>query len=125
MTPQEVLSAAADHMEEVGLYKGDFYDPGDRGHRYADHALLGPVILGAQQKPCCALGAIYAAAAPSLRLGMRIDTDPLAGRATSLLVRQIGLEDEVSIPDWNDAPERTQEEVVAALRAAAQLEENQ
>lgn len=123
MTPQEVLSAAADHMEEVGLYKGDFYDSDDMDDMYACCPLLTEVVEEARNKSCCALGAIYAVV-PTRFTRARVDIEPLVDRATGLLVGHLGVHSVNAIPDWNDAPERTQEEVVAALRAAARLEEN-
>lgn len=41
--------------------------------------------------------------------------------ASELLARSIGLPAADCIADWNDAPKRTQPEVVAALRKAAEL----
>ena len=43
MTPADTLRAAADHMEKVGKYEGDYY----RDEECAD-------------SPCCAVGAIWA-----------------------------------------------------------------
>lgn len=57
----------------------------------------------------CALIAIYRATDLSS-----------VGLAASLFVRRhLGLSDSEGLAGWNDAPERTQAEVVAALRAAA------
>jgi hypothetical protein len=122
MTPQEILTRAADHLERVGLYKGDFYDSRDKASQYAERAITTEVISEVQDKPCCALGAIYAVtpAMPRERIDILGDVE----RASRLLARHISPEyDTADIPTWNDWTNRTKEDVVAALRAAAQLEE--
>jgi hypothetical protein len=59
----------------------------------------------------CTVGAVYAAC--DLLTGR---DDALLRAAFHALDVQIGVEETA---DWNDAPERTQSEVVSALRAAA------
>jgi hypothetical protein len=90
VTGPEVLLAAADHIERHGLAKGVFADDDGR---------------------CCTRGAIL------------VVTDGTgSGPACDALGRSLGLKDHDLLNDiarWNDAPERTAPEVVAALRAAA------
>ena len=93
MTPREVLLAAADHIEAHGWTQGKWGHAGE---------------------PCCAEGAIVAV---------------LEGRGTGVfgplweaacdakqLLRNVL---PTQITSWNDAPGRTRDEVVRALREAA------
>ena len=64
----------------------------------------------------CAVGAIRAAS--GLRAYMPTAHSPVAWRARQRLVQRVG----AAIVDWNDAPERTAEEVAQALEAAARFE---
>lgn len=85
----DVLDRAADEIEARGWHQGDWIED-DTG--------------------CvCAEGALYFAGASAKLVAVSISP-------TGKLFRDhIG----ESIVDWNDAPERTQAEVVAALRSAA------
>lgn len=91
MTPREVLLRAADHMEKYGW----------RQRR-----------RGMRGEPCCAIGAI-AAAIPDSE-----PDDALEMSARAALRRHARIDD---IPAWNDAPDRTAAEVIAALRGAAEV----
>jgi hypothetical protein len=57
----------------------------------------------------------------------RIDKAGLCrkSKAYNYLARAIGIESESYIPAWNDAPERTKEQVDAAFLAAAELAEKE
>lgn len=88
----EVLEAAADEIERSGHLKGDYWQ---------DWALWS---VG----PCCAVGAIRRAC------GSQYDV-PAVDHAVTAMERHINRD----VGAWNDAPERTATEVIAALRAAA------
>ena len=96
MTPRDVLAAAADLIDERGWHQGDY--------------------LGPAGEVCC-LGAIRIASSPAQHLFV---SDHLT--AAKLLSTRLGLPapDAVAagkqIVAWNDAPDRTQAEVTAALR---------
>lgn len=93
MTPREVLLAAADHIEAHGWTQGKW------GHK---------------GEPCCAEGAIVVA----VQQQQGYIFGPLW--AVSLAAKQL-LRNTLSqqITSWNDAPGRTRDEVVRALREAA------
>lgn len=63
--------------------------------------------LGQKGEPMCAIGALEAATDGNM---------PVAFAGTDVLSLYLGNADVV---DWNNAPERTKEEVVNTLRAAA------
>lgn len=98
MNTSEILNTAADLIERGGWTQGSYKD----GPRF------------------CAEGAIIQAAQPGFweprpygECGV-IDLHTLA--AVGVFQHWIGLP---SIPNWNDHPERTKGQVVAALRAAS------
>jgi hypothetical protein len=96
-----VLDRAADIIERNGHCKGFYYDAS--------------VDLSPAECPVCPLGAL------ALAMGA---TNPKTDRAFGSPA-EIALErylDIVSVADWNDAPDRTPAEVIAALRGAAQAE---
>ena len=92
MTTREVLLKAADIIEEKGWYQGN---------------MIGP------KGELCMLGALNVASDYSLEY-FNVRT----------VVRDhlhISVKDKsFSLSNWNDAPERTKEEVIAALRGAAE-----
>lgn len=98
MTPQDVLSAAADLIDKRGWHQDDYLGP-DGG--------------------VCCLGAIQIASFRAQRL---FGSDHFA--AAKLLSARLGLPapDAAAagkqIVEWNDEPGRTQAEVTAALRGA-------
>jgi hypothetical protein len=115
LTVSEVLRKAADLIEPEGAWiqEQDAVD--------VDGMEVMPIAPEACQ--WCALGAIGRYGAPSTLL---IDG------ALAALIRAIGYGDDVVVPwpnrlvaDWNDAESRTQDEVVAALRKAADLAEQE
>lgn len=114
MQVKELLLKAADHINEVGLHKGNFFEDYDRMNT----------------GPCCTRGAFEVAAGYRQAEDYGVIQAALQriDGARRALAAHLGLElnerDE-PVAAWNDAPERTKEEVVAALRAcaAAQLED--
>lgn len=90
----KALLDAADYIEKNGHIKHRMRGPGDSA-----------CVLGALVKVCNAL--------PE-------SLPPTALDSAERLMRHLGT---IGIVSWNDAPERTQEEVVAALRGAAMMED--
>lgn len=106
MQASEILSKAADLIEPEGAWMQGGYSNGVT------------VVSGS----CwCAAGAVYAAHGNW--------RDPVARDAVRVLYTALNLpyddEDDDVIGAWNDAPERTQAEVVSALRQAAHLAKEQ
>lgn len=99
-----IFTAAADKIERSGLHKGDFFPK------------IGPdvsvdlfEVFARDDIPMCAMGAIRGAHRSHAK----------TYGATSALqnhVRELGWG---GVPRWNDAPDRTQEDVVATLRKLA------
>jgi hypothetical protein len=96
---RRLLLKAADLMEARGHCKG----------RLATERFHGAV---------CLYGALYAAAnhGDAWASGPHIAK---AGEAALLVRHALGLKNSYSEIDWNNAPERTKDEVVAKLRAVA------
>ena len=100
MSPQEILLAAADVIQQRGLYKGGWYfDPS----RYQSEARV------------CTIGAISVAkeGLPQADVRYRRKRDPIIKR----IMRVLG--PNTSILDWNDEDGRTQDEVIQMLHDAA------
>lgn len=104
--PSRILADAAKWIEEHGLAKGNFF-------KYRNGRVLwldddGDTIAKAKEKGCraCAMGALYIAA------GEENYPEEIVN-----YFRQVT--GEWHIPMWNDKPERTQAEVVDALKEAA------
>jgi hypothetical protein len=98
---KEALQRAADHIETVGWTQRQAFDRSD------DRPL--------DACPACALGALdLACFAPNYREGSL----EAYREGVQLLRDATGA---IAIPEWNDAPGRTKEEVVAAFRKAASL----
>lgn len=91
------LLSAANHIETYGWRQRQF---------------------GSVGKPCCVDGAITVAVSNGEASGLPTEGDQTARSmaACEALTKVIGQR----IWGWNDAPDRTQEHVVAALRAAAE-----
>ena len=88
---REILNRAADILEQDGWCQGTLH----------------------RDTASCAVGAMVLAARRSLNGPFQL--------ATHQLERHLGRSGHViSIPDWNNAPERTQAEVIATLRACAE-----
>lgn len=92
----ELARRAANIIDENGLFQGDFYDPWAKD---SDRCAV------------CAVGALR------LVLANRPDAEPddteLLTTTVDSFATFLGVP---SIPDWNDEPGRTAEEVVAAYR---------
>lgn len=108
----EVLSKAADLIEPEGAWTQGAQARNKRGQRVADSA---------KNAVCfCASGAIWRAARKAGVAGLSSSGGSIINDAHVALSTVInGRSLSARIPDWNDAPERTQAEVVAALRQAA------
>ncbi len=97
LTPaQRVLLDAAKYIEKYGWTQGGFFS---QPHSDLD------------KRPACAWGAIGSVAEWE---------DKLTTKAYMLLYRHLGCKGGCGVPKWNDTPGRTKEQVVAALRGAAQ-----
>lgn len=101
-TVSETLTAAADHLEAHDLHKGSLTDG---------------------EGNVCALGAIRAAVTGPNLLDFMENSDECErfDGAANALGEVLDLP-RAGIPKWNDAPERTKEDVVRALRDTADLE---
>lgn len=97
----EVLDRAADLIEPVGAWTQHVFARNAAGKPTGLSAFSGPPVC------YCALGATSYAAGDN----------SAADSAADALLRDIVGGD---IDEWNDAPGRTQAEVVAALRSAAE-----
>lgn len=94
LTPDtKALLDAADYMEKHGHCKGSY--------RRTRHPESMPTV--------CAFGAIL----------MATDDGDTRSQAAQRLAAFVGATEDHGVPDWNDAPERTADEVIAALRGAA------
>lgn len=102
MKPSEILEKAAAHMERVGLHKGYYFNQAHLGAR--------------EDAPCCALGAIGFAAG---KFAGEFAAGAADHSAAANALRRCLHRDRIDL--WNDAHERTQAEVVAKLREAAEL----
>ena len=94
MTPQEVLLGAADYLEEHGWCQG---------------------VMKDKQGRCCANGAMFEV---SVR-GAPEEPKEYFFEAQELLMDYTGTR---TVSNWNDAEDRTVEEVVSTLRKVALLE---
>lgn len=101
MTTRAVLLKAAEHIERHGWQQNEY---------------------GQNGRPCCAAGAM-------MQVTNHLSSMRVLTRSFVALVRHLGLKQAPndlsynhlvgSIANWNDAPGRTGDEVIAALRAAA------
>lgn len=98
-----ILEDAADYIDQHGWCQDDYTDLDTSD---------GPIEAGAQGAPACALGAISIASGQTL-WGVRT---PAVDTAIWAINQRISTE----IVGWNDRIGRTQEEVTAVLRQAAQ-----
>ena len=108
MGAAEILNRAADIIETTGLAKGDYLNTETGCH--------------------CTVGALAHVINPADLFDTFMDSGTLGTLygALSYLDDVLGLPGDVTegrITDWNDAPGRTQAEVVDALRVAAKLAE--
>lgn len=108
-TPEELLLTAADIIARDGWHQGHYCAPdGDP-----------------TSSAVCAIGALSRAGT-----GNAIPTSEMAWRtsaARSAAQRRLAKVAGVTpwdIPDWNDAPERSAEDVILAMKQAAHMEED-
>lgn len=107
MRTADVLNAAADHIEEVGLHKGAYFKNGPTYNHLAE--LIEKSKTEATDRPCCILGAIMFAAA-----------DFVDHLDAFNAVRELTYPRR---PDqWNDMKSRRKGQVVKLLRTAAERE---
>lgn len=104
-TVSEILFAAAALIEPEGAWTQGYYARGRSGR---------PVRNKKSATCFCALGAINVAA------GNAPDNDARTPQRALEAVLRDGRVDIFDVPEWNDTPGRTQAEVVAKLREAAE-----
>lgn len=96
----EILLKAADVIDEIGWYQGDLYDPRGTG--------------------MCTMAAMYVGAGLNLHRVMTCKDTSQAGADVDAAIGRfqqwLGVE---SVVEWNDARERTVEQVTSALRQCA------
>ena len=97
----DILDAAADIVEHNGWNQGDYYRP-----------------EGGKQPQDCP---VDTTGALNLALGADTPSHDIQpdSPAEVALMKYLGIE---YVPGWNDAPDRTAEQVIAALRSAAAAE---
>lgn len=108
-TVADILTAAADLIDKPGAWTQEEY-----ARDSERHGIGWLPRLRADGVCFCTVGAIAASTPTTVRHWGDIEDGP----AAQALADHLGIHRD-AIPDWNDAPERTQAEVVAALRAAA------
>jgi hypothetical protein len=101
MKISETLDKAADHIVAHGWYQGYYWPTGE--------TLWEPPYT--EGDPCCALGAIAVVEG--------VDPANDVTDAMEFLAQHLG-ETATGVADWNDAGSRTKDEVLAALRGAAE-----
>lgn len=106
---EDVLRQAAEVLEVNGWFRGDFYDTDWPGSSY--------------EAPVCALGAIRVAAGEPPAFDNVVAKDAAAWLAEHVDPTAVDCTDVAAVAGlvgfWNDAPERTVDEVLTALREAA------
>ncbi|MGW6255445.1 DUF6197 family protein [Streptomyces sp. NPDC055085] len=110
MTPEELLLAAIDIIQRDGWHQGDLYKP---PATWKANCWREACDEAARTAPTCAMGALFRAAHGTSRW---VDLTDSALGAVSLLQGHLGTP---MIPHWNDAPERTAEDVILAMKRAA------
>ncbi|MEU3052228.1 DUF6197 family protein [Streptomyces griseus] len=118
MTPEEILLKAADVIQRDGWHQGALFEGSNK-------APTPQRDVAAREAPVCALGAISRATWGSCSsTGREYLASVVAAEAdaTCLLLKQVEASTAgryPSIPMWNDAPERSAEDVILALKRAA------
>lgn len=100
----DVLEKAVAHLERVGHHKGYLYDEAQAEDTAIESCRV------------CAVGSILAAAYGKPRYPAD-DTHLAAVTDTAIDAMETTIG--TPVPVWNDAPERTQDDVVTALKATA------
>lgn len=105
-----ILDRAAEIIERNGLHKGAMFDRAESAPP--------------EECPVCPWGALAIAVVgtPSLRTNTDVRAVKPYANVLAAFLGLPGTDSSWSVPDWNDAPERTADEVIAALKAAAQAE---
>lgn len=113
MTPEEILSGAIEVIERDGWFQGNIF-------QYPD--ALGPeeYVEASKKAPVCSIGAIYRAAyGRCLEINFTEAGEELCasvGVAMNKLKRTLGID---GIAHWNDDPARSKEDVILAMKQAA------
>jgi hypothetical protein len=100
----DILDKAAKHLQRVGHFKGYLYD-----ERQAKGTAL-------ESCRVCAIGAILVAAYGKPRYPAE---EPLVGGVGDLAILALTEHVDEPVPSWNDASERTVDEITAAMRDTA------
>lgn len=110
----DVLDRAANLIEPEGAWTQGAYSRDQNGNASGDRVAVGKQVCW------CAMGALGKV---SCKGHFRVyEYGTVTRKACEILEHVIGDDD---IPEWNDAPSRTQTEVVAAFREAARLSRNE
>lgn len=104
----EVLDGAADVIERDGWCQNDLTSDDGR------HCLMG--AIGAH------LGTLSESGWWNLLAFDEVESKITAARDAAALAAQIDVGPGMNVANWNDAPERTEQEVLDALRLAAKQE---
>jgi hypothetical protein len=105
-----ILDEAANVIRRNGLQKGSMYAPSG--------------LKPASQCPVCTYGALAIAVCGTPLLDTNRELRQLKAAADAL-TSFLGFDTaftEWAVPDWNDKPDRTAEQVIAALEGAARAE---
>lgn len=102
MKPSQILHVAGDVLEQPGAWTQGYYARNKKG--------ISTSYVDGDAVCWCAAGML-------LKMG---GMDGIA-EAVDYLCRVAGVIGTGSLADWNDKPERTQEEIIAAFRQAEQL----
>ena len=107
---RELLNAAADHLDRVGLHKGGFlHDDAYQGTK-------------AREVPCCTLGAVRVVAGVYDDWANEQGTRELFTAGANAVERaHSGQDTWGQVSWWNDRPGTTKDDAVALLRRAAEL----
>ena len=97
-TTSRILLDAADYMEKHGFCK---------------------FMLCDEKGAVCLRGAIYAATEGSVVRGNHWGFNDTAIAADAVVAKHLGHGEAIQNVNWNNAPERTKDEAVSALRSAA------
>ncbi|MFD4474620.1 hypothetical protein ACFWPU_00685 [Streptomyces sp. NPDC058471] len=119
MTPQEACVEAARIIERDGWHQGNYYKEPEGDDFFSPRAQVAAKAAAKAAAPVCALGAINRAVS-----GNAAYSRPIALQARELLSKHIGTPNGRAfpyIPEWNDDPARSAEDVILALKHASQL----
>lgn len=114
------LRAAADYIERNGLHKGNYFDidlggPELNGYLTEYAPLLTERINAGNPPACCILGSLYVGSEDWSSGHWSYDS--LAVKALEHVIGDT--HSYWTLHEWNDDPDRTAEDVISALRDAA------